>query len=94
MPDPEPTPPPVIQPGQTVTVEPKNPFKSTALWGLLVLLASWLVRKYLPAEFRDTALAAVLEALGFIVGAAVVAYGRWKATRPLGLGPTTTVEVK
>jgi hypothetical protein len=93
------TPSPHVEPGDTVTVAPKNPLASTALWGLLVVLINWRIQKAVQNGTIPDALAplvgnAAFEVLGYLIGAAMVTWGRWKATRPLGFGAVKETTVK
>ena len=81
-----------IAPGQTYNVMPKNPLQSTAIWGLLIMVITFVVNKYVPATFRDQTVAAATEALIFAAGAGFSLYGRWTANRPLSLSPKVAAQ--
>jgi hypothetical protein len=78
-----------VMPGDEVITVPKNPFTSSTLYGLAILLITAAVKKWVPPMFQDQTVKAALELLGYAIGAGIVLYGRWKANRPLGF-----VEVK
>lgn len=91
----DPTPNPVAAPGNEQWVVPKNPFTSTAMWGLAVLLITAAVKRWVPNQFQSAATPAAIEGATTLVGTALIAYGRWTANRPLGLsGAATKVTVK
>lgn len=75
-----------VEKGEVVAIEPKNPLKSTALWGLIVILTTAMVQKYAPPLLQDQVVASVLEVVIYVAGGLMVAMGRWKANRPLGFG--------
>lgn len=81
---------PVVAPGAVVTVQAKNPLQSTALWGIVVMLVTAGVKKWVPPLFQSEAVNTALEIVGWAVGAALAAYGRWTANRPLGSSAVLT----
>jgi hypothetical protein len=88
-----------VDKGDVIDVVPKNPFTSTATWGLIVAgityFAGFGARKgWWPATLNDLIRDAALEQIGVAIGIAVAAYGRWKATRPLGFGTRVNKVVK
>lgn len=80
----DPTPNPIVSPGNSVLVTPKNPFLSTSTYGLLTMLIAAAASKYLPVWVRAQATESAIEILVFLVGLAAAAYGRIVAHRPLG----------
>lgn len=73
-----------VHSGDDVLVETKNPFTSTALWGLVLMLATWAAKRWVPPFFQDQTMKAFVEVSSMFVGGALVLYGRWRAARPLG----------
>lgn len=86
----DPTPNPVAAPGSEQWVVPQNPFSSTAMWGLAVLLITAAVKRWVPSQFQSAAVPAALEATTTAIGGLLVLYGRWTANRPLGFSNRTT----
>lgn len=88
-----------IAPGMSAVVVPKNPLASTSLWGVLLILVRLgvdsLVRHgKLPAAMADATQAAVVEVAGWVFSLALILWGRWHATRPLGVAQVKEVVVK
>jgi hypothetical protein len=85
--------------GDDIIVPPKNPFASTTWWGSLTAIVAfvfvWLVRTHkLPAEIEQPVRDLSLDVIAGIVAGVVAMYGRWKATRPLGIGGPMRTTVK
>jgi hypothetical protein len=87
-----------IRAGDNVLVEPKSPFSSTVVHGLIVAVVARLVRvgveKYFPGLVTEEQWVPIAtELVGWAVGGVLILYGRWHASRPLGLGPAKIVKV-
>lgn len=88
--------PPTVQtvvPGDIIDTIPKNPIKSSTYWGLVVLIVTYVVKRFLPQKFSND-VPVLLEIIAGLIGVGLVIYGRWNATRPLGLSATTRIQVK
>jgi len=89
----------LVEPGDHVVGPPKSPWQSTALWGLLVVFINWRIQKAVQNGTIPDVLAplvgnAAFEVIGYLIGAGMVAWGRWKANRPLGFGTVKETVVK
>lgn len=89
-----PTRPTPVEVGDDILTQPKNPLKSTAIWGLVVIIVARLASKYAPPDLQGPVVDAALEILSWGVGPLMVLYGRWTATRPLGIGGPVKATVK
>lgn len=81
-----------IVPGDTIAVEPKNPLTSVTVIGVIVFTVASLLKKYgykISDELLNDTVQAILTIFQLIVGPIVAIIGRWRATRPLGIGSTT-----
>lgn len=76
---------PILERGTPIRVEPKSPLESTAIWGLMMAVVAWAAKRWLPQAIQDNAIAAGAEIMLFLGGILMAAYGRWRATRPLGV---------
>lgn len=88
-----------LEKGDVIDVAPKNPFTSTATWGLVVAAITYIAgfgarKGWWPVALNDLIREAALEQIGVFIGIAVAWYGRWKATRPLGFAPRVNAVVK
>lgn len=89
----------MIDAGDSVIVEPKNPLKSTALWGLFIVGLNLGIQKLiasgkLPAGLADLVGNAAVEVVLYVIAVAMILIGRWRATRPLGFGDAKVTTVK
>jgi hypothetical protein len=78
-----------VSKGQVLVAPPVNPLASTTLWGVLVACGIQVLAKYVPEDIVGGAVRGplVVEILGWVVGGALVLFGRMKAPgRPLGFG--------
>jgi hypothetical protein len=86
----------ILREGEAIEVEPKNPFASTTLYGVIIAAGTRALSRYVPEDLiaGDVREALVVELVGYAIGLALVVYGRWKATRPLGFGTFKSAVVK
>ena len=71
-------------------MEYKGILQSKTVWGLIILLIG-LAKKQFGWDFTDSQAEQWLDLGLQAVGAALNLYGRWKATKPLGLPPKGSI---